>query len=361
MDKKIAVLAGDGIGPEVMASAIEVLNAVAQKFGHNFTYNYGYVGGAAYDKYQEHLPLETINICKQSDAVLFGSVGGPITDQANPKWKNCETNSILAIRRAFNFNINLRMANIYPELAELSPLKNSLIDKGLNIIIFRELLGDIYFGEHYLGEQNGQKYARDVAEYTEEQIASITHYAFNTARIRKKKLISVDKANVMATSKLWRQVVAEIAPQYPDVEYQDMLVDNCAMQLVKNPNQFDVILTANLFGDILSDELSVLTGSIGMMPSASFNKDGFGLYEPAGGSAPEIANKNIANPIAQILSASMMLTYSFNMLEEANAIESAIKKTIINGYRTRDLVVNNVSDDKVLGTNEFTQQVIGNL
>ncbi len=235
MDKRIAVLAGDGIGPEVMQCAIRVLDRVANKFGHKFYYNHALVGGAAYEKYQEHLPQVTIDICNQSEAVLFGSVGGPITDVGNPKWKNCETNSILAIRKAFNFNINLRKATIYSELVDLSPLKNSLLTNGLDVVIFRELLGDIYFGEHFLGEKNGSRYASDIAEYTEEQIKSIAVYAFNVARTRKKKLISVDKANVLATSKLWRQIVSEIARDYPDVSYQDMLVDNCAMQLVRNP------------------------------------------------------------------------------------------------------------------------------
>ncbi len=360
MDKNIAILAGDGIGPEVMQSAVAVLDAVAVKFKYKFNYTEAFVGGAAYDKYSEHLPQVTIDICNKNDAVLFGSVGGPITDQSNPKWKNCETNSILAIRKAFNFNINLRKATIYSELVDLSPLKNSLLPNGLDVVIFRELLGDIYFGEHFLGEKDGLRFASDVAEYNEDQIKSIAKYAFNVARIRKQKLISVDKANVMATSKLWRQIVAEVAKDYPDVAYQDMLVDNCAMQLVRNPTQFDVILTANLFGDILSDELSVLSGSIGMMPSASFNAAGFGLYEPAGGSAPEIAGKNIANPIAQILSASMMLAYSFNMLDEANAIEQAIKKTIIQGYRTGDLA-GAAKNEIILGTKEFTEKVISNL
>jgi 3-isopropylmalate dehydrogenase len=358
VDKNIAVLAGDGIGPEVMESALLVLNAIADKFGHKFNYTHALVGGAAYEKYENHLPQDTINICNKSDAVLFGSVGGPVTDQSNPKWKNCETNSILAIRKAFNFNINLRKATIYPELIDLSPLKNSLLKNGLDIVIFRELLGDIYFGEHYLGEKNGLRYASDIAEYTEEQIKSIAHYAFGVARLRKKKIISVDKANVMATSKLWRQVVNEVAKEYPDVECQDMLVDNCAMQLVRNPTQFDVILTANLFGDILSDELSVLSGSIGMMPSASFNANGFGLYEPAGGSAPEIAGKNIANPIAQILSSSMMLSYSFNLHIEAQAIENAIRATIVAGFGTLDLAG---SANTILGTREFTEKIISNI
>lgn len=360
MKKNIAILAGDGIGSEVMAAAITVLDKIAYKFGHSFNYNNGLVGGAAFDKYQQHLPQETIDICNQSDAVLFGSVGGPINEQHLPKWQNCETNSILAIRKAFNFNINLRKAYIYKELTALSPLKETLIPNGLDIIIFRELLGDIYFGEHFLGERNGLRYAHDIAQYDENQISSIAHYAFKVAQLRKKQVVSVDKANVLATSKLWRQIVAEVATNYPEVNYQDMLVDNCAMQLIRNPNQFDVILTANLFGDILSDELSVLSGSIGMMPSASFNSDGFGLYEPAGGSAPDIANLNIANPIAQILSAAMMLSYSFAMHEESQNIERAIKQVILDGYRTPDLKSGQNNEIEV-GTTEFTNQIISHI
>lgn len=360
MNKKIAILAGDGIGPEVMAQAVRVLDAVATKFGHSFTYTEALVGGAAYDKHQEHLPQVTIDICNDSDAVLFGSVGGPVELQNEAKWANCEAKSILALRKAFNFNINLRRMALYPEISSLSPLRQDLLKDGLDVIIFRELIGDIYFGEHTQGERNGERYAFDSAEYTESQIRSIAEYAFNVARTRKNKLISVDKANVLATSKLWRQVVSEVAKNHPDIEYSDMLVDNCAMQIVKNPAQFDVILTANLFGDILSDELSVLSGSVGMMPSASFSSSGLALYEPAGGSAPDIANKNIANPIAQILSASLMLAYSFNMLDEANAINSAVKTAIVSGYRTGDIATKAASEI-VVGTKEFTDQVIANL
>lgn len=360
MNKKIALLAGDGIGPEVMAQAQRVLNTVACKFGHNFEYTEALVGGAAYDVYQDHLPQTTIDICNQSDAVLFGSVGGPVHLQSETKWANCEAKSILALRKAFNFNINFRKMALYPEIASLSPLKPTLLKNGLDIVIFRELLGDIYFGEHVLAEKDGERYATDSAEYTESQIRSIAEYAFNVARTRGKNLVSVDKANVLATSKLWRQVVSEVATKNPDISYSDMLVDNCAMQIVKNPAQFDVILTANLFGDILSDELSVLSGSVGMMPSASFSSSGLALYEPAGGSAPDIANKNIANPIAQILSASLMLAYSFNLLDEAQAVDAAVKATIVAGYRTGDIATGEASE-KVVGTKEFTDQVIAAL
>lgn len=357
MNKNIAILAGDGIGPEVMSQAVRVLDTIADKFNHKFNYVEALVGGAAYDIYQDHLPEATIKVCKESDAVLFGSVGGPVHLQSEAKWANCEAKSILALRKAFNFNINLRKTNIYPEIAALSPLKAELLQDGLDIIIFRELLGDIYFGEHKLHEKNGERCAFDGAEYTESQISSIANYAFKIARTRGKKLVSVDKANVLATSKLWRKIVSEVATNYQDIQYSDMLVDNCAMQIIKNPAQFDVILTSNLFGDILSDELSVLSGSLGMMPSASFSNNGLALYEPAGGSAPDIAGKNVANPIAQLLSAAMMLSYSFKMTAEAEAIDSAVKSTIINGYRTRDISTKSINE-KVVGTKEFTDQVI---
>lgn len=357
MNKKIAVLAGDGIGHEVMVQAIRVLDTVAAKFGHTFEYTEALVGGAAYDVHQDHLPQVTIDVCNASDAVLFGSVGGPVDKQLEPKWANCEAKSILALRKAFNFNINLRKMALYPEISSLSPLKPELLKNGLDVIIFRELIGDVYFGEHTLGEKDGERYALDNGAYTESQIRSIAEYAFNVAKTRGKKLISVDKANVMAMSKLWRQVVSEVAKNHPEIEYSDMLVDNCAMQIVKNPAQFDIILTSNLFGDILSDELSVLSGSVGMMPSASFSSSGLALYEPAGGSAPDIAGKNIANPIAQILSAALMLAYSFNMLEEAEVVNNAVKSAIVAGFRTGDIATK-AANEKVVGTKEFTDQVI---
>jgi 3-isopropylmalate dehydrogenase len=360
MNKKIALLAGDGIGPEVMAQAVRVLDRIAEKFNHTFDYTNALVGGAAYDIHKEHLPQATIATCNNSDAVLFGSVGGPVDKQHEEKWANCEAKSILALRKAFSFNINLRQMALFSEIASLSPLRPELLKDGLDVVIFRELIGDVYFGEHTLGEKDGERYAFDTGTYTESQIRSIAEYAFNVARTRKKRLISVDKANVMAMSKLWRTVVGEVAKNHPDIEYSDMLVDNCAMQIVKNPAQFDVILTSNLFGDILSDELSVLSGSVGMMPSASFSSSGLALYEPAGGSAPDIANKNIANPIAQILSAALMLAYSFELLDEAAAINNAVKQTIVAGYRTGDIFTNPHNEIKV-GTQQFTDQVISRL
>lgn len=357
MQKNIAVLAGDGIGPEVVRASKNVLNAIAKKYKHEFMYHDALVGGAAYDKYQEHLPQDTIDVCNHTDAILFGSVGGPVNLQHTDKWANCEAKSILALRKAFGFGINLRKTVIQKSLINISPLKNELLEAGLDIVIFRELLGDVYFGEHYLGQKNNERYAMDTGEYTESQIKNIAIKAFEVAMLRNKKLVSVDKANVMATSKLWRQVVNEVRLFYPEVAYTDMLVDNCAMQIIRNPAQFDVILTSNLFGDILSDELSVLSGSLGMMPSASFGVNNFALYEPAGGSAPDIAGLNIANPIAQIMSSSMMLEYSFNMQEEALAITNAINQVITDGYRTEDLAVKN-SSDIIVGTQEFAELVV---
>ncbi|MDF3055382.1 MAG: leuB [Gammaproteobacteria bacterium] len=337
MHKTIAVLSGDGIGPEVMEQTLRVLDAVAKKYQHNFTYLEAKIGGAAYDTYSEHCPDETLEICKKSDAILFGSVGGPITEQHQPKWAGCEANSILKLRKHFQFNINVRPVLIYPSLAALSPLRAEKISHGIDILIFRELNGDLYFGRHEQRVEKGQRVATDEAIYDESQIASIAHAAFQSAEQRKGKLVSVDKANVLATSKLWREVVNEVGKKYPDVELTHILVDNCAMQLIIHPAQFDVILAPNMFGDILSDLAAALPGSLGLIPSISLNAQGFGLYEPSGGSAPDIAGMNIANPIAQILSATMMLRHSFNLHNEADAIEHAIQQALAAGGRTKDI------------------------
>jgi len=358
MEKKIAILAGDGIGPEVMTQARRVLDVVAQKFGHKFDCKEGLIGGAAFDEFQTHFPDDTRAICEASDAILFGSVGGPVADVHLPKWAGCEANSLLSIRKAFSFHANFRPAKVYPELMEVSPLKPELLKAGVDLLVVRELIGDIYFGEHKRFERDGKRVATDVAEYTEDQVIAVAHAAFEAARKRRSKVTSVDKANVLWTSKLWREVVNEVATNYKDVEFEVMLVDNCAMQLVRNPAQFDVILTTNMFGDILSDQAAVLPGSLGLMPSASFNTDGFGFYEPSGGSAPDIAGKNIANPIAQILSVAMMLRYSFGMLKEADSIQNAIDATISAGYRTADILT--AASQKV-GTTAFTDQVIERL
>jgi 3-isopropylmalate dehydrogenase len=355
MKKIITVLAGDGIGQEVMPQAIKVLNTIAKKFNHSFVMKEADIGGSAYEKHGTHFPEATKRLVQNADAVLFGSVGGPVYEAHLPKWKNCERNSILALRKTLELCSNLRPAQIYPELQAHCPLKDHLIQQGINILIVRELVGDIYFGEHKQWQHEGKRYASDVAEYNEEQIAAVAHQGFQLARGRSKKLTSVDKANVLDTSKLWREIVTEIAIKYSDVTLEHMLVDNCAMQLILNPAQFDVILTANLFGDILSDAAAALPGSLGLMPSASLNATKFGLYEPSGGSAPDIAGKNIANPIAQILSVAMMLRYSFDLFAEAILIEDAVRKALKQGFRTQDI---HVEGTQLLGTEEMTHVII---
>lgn len=358
MEKMIAVLAGDGIGQEIMPQALRALNVIEEKFDHDFHINTGYIGGEAYEKFGTHFPDETKMICEKSDAILFGSVGGPISESDQEKWKNCERNSILALRKVAKLNANFRPIRVYPELSALSPLKESFIQKGLNILIVRELIGDIYFGEHKQWSENDIRFASDVAEYNEEQIRSISHVAFKQAQNRRKKLCSVDKANVLETSKLWRDIVNEVSKNYPDVKVEHMLVDNCAMQIFLNPAQFDVILTSNLFGDILSDAAAALPGSLGLIPSASLNPSGFGLYEPAGGSAPDIAGKNIANPIAQILSAAMLLRYSFNLEREASDIENAVQKALQDGFRSRDIYTEGT---KLVRTEQMADAIISNI
>lgn len=354
-DFNVAVLPGDGIGPEVMDQAIRVLDIVTSSSQHCLKFSFGKIGGAAFDAYGAHFPAQTKQLCEGSDAILFGSVGGPIDDSHLAKWKNCEANSILALRKEFNLYANLRPAKVYTELAELCPLNSRLISSGIDILIFRELIGDIYFGEHRQYTENNLRQASDLAHYDEKQIAAIAHRAFQAARGRKKQLISVDKANVLATSKLWREIVGEVAKEYPDVMVRNMLVDNCAMQLITNPAQFDVIVTANLFGDILSDAAATLPGSLGLMPSASLSHSGIGLFEPSGGSAPELAGKNVANPIAQILSGAMMLRYAFAMEKEALAIEQAIQRAIKSGVRTVDIAL---ESETAISTTEMTDAII---
>ena len=336
--KTIAVLAGDGVGPEVMDEAVAVLEAVCARFGRTLRFEWALVGGVAFDTYGAHFPEATLALCQRADAILFGSVGGPISEAHLPKWKGCEANSILAIRKAFQLASNWRPAVVYPQLASCCPLRSEIIGDGLDLIIIRELQGDVYFGEHSFFSKAGRRAARDVGEYTEEQIEIVARTSFEAARKRRGLVHSVDKANVLHTSKLWREVVHEVHRDFLDVRLEDILVDNCALQLVKNPAQFDVIVAPNLFGDILSDLAAALPGSLGLTPSASFNKEGFGLYEPSGGSAPDIAGKGIANPIAQILSAAMLLRYSFSWTTEADAIERAVSRALDDGYRTADLV-----------------------
>lgn len=355
MIKTIAILAGDGIGPEIMAQTTRVLNKIEKKFGHQFKLADGYIGGSAYEKYSTHFPEATKYLCTHSDAILFGTVGGPLSDSYLPKWKDCEKNSILALRKTFQFSSNIRPAKVYPELKDICPLKDSIVGEGIDIVIVRELLGDIYFGEHRTYIENGFRKAIDISEYNENQIAIVAHQSFKLARLRKSKVTSVDKANVLDTSKLWRTVLTEVGKEYSDVTLEHMLVDNCAMQFFINPSQFDVIVTSNLFGDILSDAAAAFPGSLGLMPSASFNEQGFGLYEPSGGSAPNIAGKNIANPIAQMMSFAMLLRQSFELIDEANTIETAIQKTLKAGFRTQDIC----SQERIpISTKQITDEIL---
>ena len=354
----IAVLPGDGIGHEVVPEAVRVLMKVSELENFGLEFKDAPVGGTAFEQHGSHFPEVTKQVCKSSDAILFGSVGGPVSESHLPKWKDCERNSILALRKEFSFFANLRSLKVSPQLSALSPLKPALVEQGLDILVLRELIGDIYFGEHSRKGDKGARVARDVADYTEQQVAAIAKVAFEAARTRSKRVVSVDKANVLDTSKLWREVVTEVHADYKDVALEHMLVDNCAMQLVRKPSYFDVLLTSNLFGDILSDLVSVFGGSLGLMPSASLNASGFGLYEPAGGSAPDIAGKGIANPIAQLLSAALMLRFSCKLESAAQRIERAVQKTVESGILTADLVT---KGQKATGTKEFTDAVIARL
>lgn len=358
MDARVAVLAGDGIGPEIVNAALDVLRAVEKRFGHRFECVSALIGGAAYDEFGEHCPVETLEVCRSAQAILFGSVGGPVEAQSEPKWKGCEAKSILALRKTFSFYANLRPVRVLPDLAHLSPLRPEIIADGVDILFVRELLGDIYFGAHETQRGAGKRSARDVAEYDEEQIAAVARVAFAAARGRRKKLSSVDKANVLDTSKLWREVVSEVATEFPDVALEHVLVDNCAMQLIRRPSDFDVVLTPNMFGDILSDEAAVLPGSLGLLPSASLSDSGFGLYEPSGGSAQDIAGRGTANPVGQILSLALMLRHSFKLEREACAIERSVEQVLREGSRTRDLVADSRS---AVDTGEFGNRVVANL
>ena len=330
----IALIPGDGIGPEIVSGAVTVLDAVSKKYGHKFNYQEVYMGGCAIDKYGVPLPQETVDICKKSDSVLLGAVGGPKWD-SQPS-ENRPEKGLLGIRKALELYSNLRPSILKPQLKDASPLKDEKLEKGLNVMVVRELTGGIYFGERKKAEDGS--WASDTEKYSVEEIKRIGKIAFETAMLRDKRVVSVDKANVLESSRLWRKVVKEVAKDYPEVEVSDMLVDNCAMQLVMNPGQFDVILTENMFGDILSDEASMITGSIGMLSSASLGKTKLGLYEPSHGSAPDIAGKDIANPIATILSAAMMLRYSLDLDKEADAIEAAVAQVLKEGYRTVDIM-----------------------
>ncbi len=340
MNFKITLIPGDGIGPEIVSEAKKVLDIVAKKFQHTFDYKTVLMGGCSIDEYGVPLTDEAIEVAKNSDAVLLGAVGG---DVGQSNWYKVAPNlrpeaGLLKIRKELNLFANIRPAYLYKELKGACPLKEEIIGEGFDMVIMRELTSGIYFGERHTEEIDGMSVATDKCTYTEEEIRRIAIKAFEIAMKRSKNVISVDKANVLDTSRLWRKVVEEVAKDYPEVTLSHMLVDNCAMQLVKNPAQFDVVLTENMFGDILSDEASMITGSIGMLSSASLSDTKLGMYEPSHGSAPDIAGKNLANPIATILSAAMMLRYSFDLDVEASAIESAVAKVLEDGYRTGDIV-----------------------
>ncbi len=338
MNFKIAIIKGDGIGPEVVTEAMKVLSRVAEKYGHTFDFQEVLAGGCAIDAYGECLPQSTIDTAKAADAVLLGAVGGPKWDDV-PGDQRPER-ALLGLRKELALFANLRPAILYEELSQACPLKPELVRGGLDLLVVRELTGGIYFGEKKTGEDADGKYAYDIERYSEKEIRRIAQVAFDMAMLRSKKVTSVDKANVLDSSRLWRAVVNDVAKDYPEVEVNHFYVDNAAMQLVRDPRQFDVICTSNLFGDILSDEASQVTGSIGMLPSASLTTGNFGMYEPVHGSAPDIAGQNKANPMATILSAAMMLRYTFSLKEEADDIEAAVRSVLADGYRTPDLLSN---------------------
>ena len=352
MEYKIALIPGDGIGPEIVAEAKKVLDRVCEKYSHKFSYTEVLLGGASIDAHGIPLTEEAIAQAKASDAVLMGSIGG---DAKTSPWYKLEPSKrpeagLLAIRKALNLFANLRPAYLYNELRDACPLRDEIIGDGFDMIIVRELTGGLYFGARKTTEENGVRTAVDTLSYNENEIRRIAIKSFEIARKRRNKVTSVDKANVLDSSRLWRSVVEDVAKDYPDVTLEHMLVDNCAMQLVRDPKQFDVILTENMFGDILSDEASMVTGSIGMLSSASLNETKLGLYEPSHGSAPDIAGQNKANPIATILSAAMMLRYSLDLDKEADAVETAVQKVLTDGYRTGDIMSDGC---KLVGTKEM--------
>ncbi len=352
MEYKIGLLRGDGIGPEIVDSATRVLERIGEKFGHTFVFTPYLIGGAAIDAVGEPLPKATVEGCLASDSVLLGAVGGPKWDGLSGDKR--PEKALLGIREAMGLFTNLRPAKLYEALKAECPLREELVEKGFDIMIVRELTGGIYFGERGYRQGKYGEEAYDTESYSRMEIERIVRVAFETAKKRRKKLVSIDKANVLETSRLWRKIARELAPQYPEVECSDMLVDNAAMQLVRNPAQFDVIVTSNMFGDILSDEASQITGSIGMLPSASLGEGKRGLYEPIHGSAPDIAGQGKANPIATILSAAMMLLYAFDLTAESEAIVAAVDKALNEGYRTADIA----RGGEWLSTTEMTDKII---
>lgn len=336
MDRRIAVIRGDGIGPEIVGEAVGVLDAVAAKFGHSFRYAEAPMGGNAIDAFGVPLPDASLETCLSSDSVLLGAVGGPRWDSQPPA--NRPEKGLLKLRAAMGLYTNVRPARMFSELVSACPLRADIAAKGIDFVVVRELIGGLYFGEHTTVEESGEKKARDICEYSETEIRRVARVAFEMARKRRKRVTSVDKSNVLDTSRLWRAVVTEVAREYPDVELLHMYVDNASMQMVRDPSQFDVLVTENLFGDILSDEASQITGSIGMIPSSSMGEGTRGLYEPIHGSAPDIAGQNKANPIGTVLAAAMMLRYSFDMAAEAAAIENAVDQTLKAGFRCGDIM-----------------------
>ena len=359
MTRNIALIRGDGIGPEIVEQAKLVLDKIAEAYGHEFIYTDVDMGGNAIDKYGDPLPQEMLDKCLASDSVLLGAVGGP-------KWNGVPgpmrpEKGLLRLRAGMGVYSNNRPAKIWPQLASASPLKQEIVDKGIDFIIVRELIGGIYFGKHETVTENGEPVAIDELRYAESEIRRIGRIGFETARKRNKKLCSVEKSNVLDSSRLWKKVMHELSEEYPDVELSDMLVDNCAMQIVKDPSQFDVIVTENMFGDILSDEASMITGSIGMIPSSSLGDGTRGLYEPIHGSAPDIAGKDIANPIGTILAAAMMLRFSFDMGAEADCIENAVSKVLSDGYRTGDILPSGPHQCSLVGCSEMGRLIIENM
>ncbi|MDK2791320.1 MAG: 3-isopropylmalate dehydrogenase [Deferribacteres bacterium] len=353
---KIAVLPGDGIGPEVMDITLKVLEKVSDKYNVKFQFDFADVGGIAIDKHGTPLPEHTLTICENSDAILFGSVGGPKWENLPPE-KQPERGALLPLRKHFGLFANIRPVKVFDALREACSLKDKFFPNGLDIVILRELTGGIYFGQPKMINSDRSE-AIDTMRYSRKEIERIARLAFEAARLRKNKVTSVDKANVLMTSVLWREVVTDLhKKEFNDVQLNHMYVDNASMQLVRNPGQFDVIVTENMFGDILSDEAAMLTGSLGMLPSASLNENGFGLYEPIGGTAPDIAGQNIANPTAQVLSAALMLRYSFKMEDAAKDIENAVAKTLESGYRTGDIYFEDKGTVKV-NTTEFGDKII---
>ena len=360
MNCRIVTIPGDGIGPEIVREACRVLDRVGKVYGHTFTYTEVLMGGCSIDAFGVPLTKEALETAKQSDAVLLGAVGGSV---GNSKWYDVAPElrpeaGLLAIRKGLNLFANIRPAYLYEELAGACPLKKEIIGGGFDMVIMRELTGGLYFGERHTEKVDGVLQATDTLTYNENEIRRIAVKAFDIAMKRKKYVISVDKANVLDSSRLWRKVVEEVAKDYPEVKLEHMLVDNCAMQLVMNPGQFDVVLTENMFGDILSDEASMITGSIGMLSSASLNETKFGMYEPSHGSAPDIAGRDIANPIATVLSAAMLLRYSFDLDKEADAIEAAVKKVLTDGFRTADIMADGCTK---VGTVEMGGLLVENI